>query len=187
LTREVVLDEGQSVLVTDTVGFVRKLPHQLVASFRATLEEVLEADVLVHVIDISNPAWEEQRQVVGQVLAELGAQEKPMLFVFNKTDLLPPREFDAVRERVGNLVPGSVFVNVTEPDGVEPLRRALLHRVRSQREVVEFRIPVADGRALAELYETGEVLDQRTDGTELVISARVKTETAGRLARFVAA
>jgi GTP-binding protein HflX len=187
LTREVVLDEGQSVLVTDTVGFVRKLPHQLVASFRATLEEVLEADVLVHVIDVSNPTWEEQRQVVGQVLAELGAQEKPMLFVFNKTDLLPPGEFDAVRERVGNLVPGSVFVNVTEPDGVEPLRRALLHRVRSQREIVEFRIPVADGRALAELYETGEVLDQRTDGTELVISARVKTETAGRLARFVAA
>jgi GTP-binding protein HflX len=187
LTREVELDEGQTVLLTDTVGFVRKLPHQLVASFRATLEEVLDADLLLHVVDVANPTWEEQRHVVQQVLGELGATERPVLYVFTKMDLLPREQMEPVRERVMNLVPGSVFVSTAEPHGVEPLRRTLLQRVRERRSVLEFRIPVSDGRTLAELYRTGEVLQQRADGDELIVSARVGAETAGRLARFVAA
>ena len=84
LTREAELGEGQKVLVTDTVGFIRKLPHDLVASFRATLEEVKEADLLLHVIDASHPLWEDQARVVTQVLDELGASDRPMLTVFNK-------------------------------------------------------------------------------------------------------
>src|SRR6185312_9239591 len=90
LTREISLGDGENILLTDTVGFVRKLPHQLVASFRATLDEVREADVLLHVIDIADPLWEEHRAVVVDVLAELGANEKPVINVFNKSDLLPP-------------------------------------------------------------------------------------------------
>ena len=186
LTRDVIVDDGQHVLLTDTVGFVRKLPHQLVASFRATLEEVLEADLLLHVIDLSNPSWEEQRLVVGEVLGELGAHEKPVLHVFNKTDCLEPGELLAAQERLANLVPGSVFINTADPEGAEPLRRALARRARERRMVVEFRIPVSDGRTLAELYRAGEVLEQRTDGEMLVVSARVGAETQGRLARFTA-
>ncbi len=186
LTRQVELNEGQMVLLTDTVGFVRKLPHQLVASFRATLEEVLDADLLVHVIDVASPSWEDQRTVVNQVIAELGAHEKPVLHVFNKVDLLPEEQFNAVRERIANMVPGSIFVSTATDDGVEPLRRELLRRARERRAVIEFRIPAGEGQVIAELYRNGEVLDQKTDGDDIVISARVGAETAGRLARFAA-
>ena len=88
LTREVDLGENAHVLLTDTVGFIRKLPHHLVASFRATLEETRDADLLLHVVDASHPLWEEQRLVVDQVLLDLGLHEQPVLLVFNKTDLL---------------------------------------------------------------------------------------------------
>lgn len=186
LTRSVHLAEGDHVLLTDTVGFVRKLPHQLVASFRATLDEVLEADVLLHVIDVSDPLWEEHRAVVVEVLAELGASEKPVIHVFNKSDLVPPDELEPVRERVTNLVPGAVFVSAAEPDGLEPLKRALVRAVRAQRRVVELRIPVSDGRTLAELYRDGDVLEQRTDGDEIVVSARLTPEVAGRMERRLA-
>ena len=96
LTREIDLGENSKVLLTDTVGFIRKLPHNLVASFRATLEEVNEADLLLHVVDASHPLWEEQRQVVDQVLAELGAGEKPVLYVFSKIDAVPAAELAGV-------------------------------------------------------------------------------------------
>ena len=183
LTREVSLDEQYRILVTDTVGFVRKLPHQLVASFRATLEEVVEADLLLHVVDVSSPVWEEQRQVVNQVLAELGATEKPVLYVFNKTDLLPPEQHEAVRERVTNLVPHSVFVSTMTPGGVEPLRQELLRRVQGRHAVVELRIPASDGRLLAEVYRAGEVLEQRADGETITLVARLDAQTAGRIQR----
>lgn len=113
-------------LVTDTVGFIRKLPHNLVASFRATLEETTHADVLLHVIDASNPVWEDQIHTVNEVLAELGVHEKPVIHVFNKTDALSNEELQALQERAGELYPGSVFVSAAHPGGLEPLRRALL-------------------------------------------------------------
>ena len=111
LTREVQVGDNQSALLTDTVGFIRKLPHHLVASFRATLEEVREADLLLHVIDASHPSWEEQRLVVDAVLAELGASEIPMRYVFNKMDALPGPEREALVERMHNLAPDSIFVS----------------------------------------------------------------------------
>ena len=191
LTRDIEVGEGVHVLLTDTVGFVRKLPHQLVASFRATLEEVVEADLLLHVIDVANPVWEEQRHVVMQVLSELGAAEKPVLYVFNKTDLLSPEEREGVRERLANLLPESVFVSAG-PDrvngergtGLEPLRQELLHRARARRSVVELRIPASDGRILAEVYREGEVIDQQTDGETIVVRAWLDPRVAGRLQRL---
>src|ERR671932_1246245 len=88
LTREVDVGDGARALLTDTVGFIRKLPHHLVASFRATLEETSEADLLLHVIDSSHPGWEEQKDVVERVLAELGLADRPQVLVFNKVDRL---------------------------------------------------------------------------------------------------
>jgi len=181
LTREVHLGEGTVALLTDTVGFVRKLPHQLVASFRATLEEVLQADLLLHVIDVADPVWEEHRWVVSDVLAELGALEKPVLYVFNQVDRLPPEEREAVVERVGNLVPGAVFASAVEPGGLDGLRDALAGRVRAERPVVELRIAASDGKALAEVYRTGDVLEQRTEGEEVVLLARVTRAEVGRV------
>jgi len=187
LTREVELAEGESILLTDTVGFVRKLPHQLVASFRATLEEVLQANVLVHVIDIADPLWEDHRAVVVEVLTELGANHIPMINVFNKSDLLPPHELEAVRGRISNLIPDAVFASAEEENGLDALRRALLRRLRAERRVFELRVQLSDGRLMAELHRNGDVLAQRTDGDEMIVSVRLSPEALGRLgARAVA-
>ncbi|HEX8717307.1 MAG TPA: GTPase HflX [Gemmatimonadaceae bacterium] len=181
LTREVVLDDGQRVLVTDTVGFIRKLPHDLVASFRATLDEVRDADYLLHVIDASHPAWDEQRAVVDGVLAELGAQSLPVLHVFNKIDRLERPELLALQERVHNLLPNSVFVSAITPDGLEPLRRALVTAVRASRPVTELLVPLTNGKLLAEVHRATEVLGQHSDGDHIVVSARLDAATLGRL------
>src|SRR5512134_3315670 len=105
LTREVDLGEGQRARVTDTVGFIRKLPHHLVASFRATLEEAREADVLLHIVDASHPDWEGQMHVVERVLAELDLADRPLIPVFNKIDAVPDPEGFAAR--VKELHPGA--------------------------------------------------------------------------------
>jgi len=183
LTREVDLGENNHVLLTDTVGFIRKLPHHLVASFRATLEEVNDADLLLHVIDASHPAWEEHRQVVDQVLNELGALDRPVLHVFNKTDALDDATYVGLQERVGNLLPNSVFVSATAEGGLEPLRRALLTRVRESRPIVDVRITTDAGRTLAEIHRAGEVMEQHMDGDAIIVRARLDAATLGRLRR----
>jgi GTP-binding protein HflX len=183
LTREAELGENHQVLVTDTVGFIRKLPHNLVASFRATLEEVREADLLLHVIDASHPQWEEQRQVVDGVLAELEVKEKPVLHVFNKIDAIDHEALAALQERVTNLLPNSIFVSAVADGGLEPLRRSLLTKMRELRPVVEVRLPGSAGKLLAEIHRTGEVVDQRTDGDEVVLRARLDEALVGRLRR----
>jgi GTP-binding protein HflX len=183
LTRDVDLGENNRVLLTDTVGFIRKLPHHLVASFRATLEEVREADLLLHVIDASHATWEDQRHVVNAVLAELGAEGKHTLHVFNKIDALASDALIPMEERIMNLLPNSVFVSAIADAGLEPLRRALLARVRALRPLAEIRLDAAEGRLLAEVHRLGEVVDQRTDGAELVLRARVDDALAARLKR----
>jgi len=181
LTREVDLGENAHVLLTDTVGFIRKLPHHLVASFRATLEETRDADLLLHVVDASHPLWEEQRLVVDQVLLDLGLHEQPVLLVFNKTDLLDEAALLQLQERVLGLVPSAIFVNTTSDEALDPLRRALRHAVRARRPVAEVWLSSADGRMLAEIHEHGEVLEQRTEGEQLVVRARLPERLRGRL------
>ena len=181
LTREVDLGEQGSVLLTDTVGFIRKLPHHLVASFRATLEEAGEADLLLHVIDASHPAWEEQRAVVQQVLLELDLHHQPALNVFNKVDRLSPPDLAALQERIAQLAPTSVFVSALDEEGMEPLRRALTHAVSSRRNVSEIRFPLTDGALLSEVHRTAEVLDRRVDGGELVLQVRIAPDAMARL------
>jgi GTP-binding protein HflX len=183
LSREVDLGENQQAVMTDTVGFIRKLPHHLVASFRATLDEVNEANLLLHVIDASHPTWEEQRIVVEEVLAELGVHPRSVRHVFNKIDLLSPPDLAALRQRMDSLLPGSVFVSTVQDSGLDPLREMLRDQVRQHRPVAELRIPVADGRLLADVHRSGEVLEQYHEGEEMVVRARVDEMTLGRLRR----
>jgi GTP-binding protein HflX len=187
LTRDVDLGERQHVLVTDTVGFIRKLPHHLVASFRATLQETRDADLLLHVIDASHPLWEEHRQVVNDVLMELGVGDTPVLHVFNKSDRLPHDMLVAMQQRIANLLPNSVFVSAMAPDGLEPLRRALLAEARKMRPVAELRIPASDGRMLAQVHQLGEVLEQHAEGAEMIVKVRLDAVSLGRLRRAGAA
>ncbi len=181
LTRDVDLGEHAHALVTDTVGFIRKLPHHLVASFRATLEETRDADLLLHVVDASAPTWEEQRIVVDQVLDEIGVSDRPKLLVFNKIDLMEQEQLLALQERIAALLPSSVFVSTVTDGGLEPLRRALATALRVRRPLTEIRMSPADGRLLAEIHRGGEVVGQRMDGDRLVVDARVDQALAGRL------
>lgn len=188
LTREVDLGDHQQVLLTDTVGFIRKLPHHLVASFRATLEEVREADLLLHVIDASHPSWEEQRLVVDDVLAELGVAETPMCYVFNKMDALPEDQRVALRERIDNLAPGSIFVSAREEEagagpGLGPMRDLLREALRARRPEVELRIPMTHGKLLAEAHRLGEVVSSDADEAEGVMRVRGRFDAAA-LARL---
>jgi GTP-binding protein HflX len=183
LTREVDLGENSRALVTDTVGFIRKLPHHLVASFRATLEEAKEADLLLHVIDASHPGWEEQREVVEGVLADLELQEQTQLLVFNKMDLLEEHDALALQERIATSGQEAVFISTMQEHGVDPLKRALQTHMRVRRPLAEIHLSHSDGKLLSEIHEYGEVLDQRTVGEHLVLRARVGERLAGRLRR----
>lgn len=181
-TRTVELGEGYEALVTDTVGFIRKLPHHLVASFRATLEEAGEADLLLHVVDLAHAGWDEQKQVVDEVLASLGLAEHPTALVFNKVDRLTHEEEQAWRERAAaTFGRPAVFVSAVEPGGLEPLRELLRERVRSASAEITVRIPFAEGAALAEIYRDGEVLEREDTSTDTHLRVRLPQSTLGRL------
>ncbi len=179
-TRVCELGHGMQALLTDTVGFIRKLPHHLVASFRATLEEVVEADLLLHVIDASSPSWDEQREAVDEVLIEAGAGERPTLLVLNKIDRLTHAEERAIRDRCAALLGPAVFSSVVEPGGLNDLREALKGAVRATLETVRVSVPATDGRTLAEAYREGEVLSQGVDSERVVFTARVPLAVVGR-------
>jgi GTP-binding protein HflX len=181
LTREIDLGEGSRARVSDTVGFIRKLPHHLVASFRATLEEVREADVLLHVVDASHPQWEEQLQVVDEVLADLGIGERPVVPVFNKMDAVPsPGAFAA---RVGELYPGSLLATTIRMNGLDQVKQELRRRERLLRPPVTVRVPIGDGARLASLYRLGEVLAQATTDDAHVVTVRLEPWQAEGLRR----
>jgi GTP-binding protein HflX len=179
LTREVDLGSGLKARVTDTVGFIRKLPHHLVASFRATLEEARGADVLLHVVDASHPGWEEQVGVVDQVLGELELGDRAVLVVFNKADQLEDRRgFEA---RVRELHPGSVVVSAVRPGGLEPLRAALASRARTIRPTVRVVVPATDGKRIAEVYRAGEVVGREDTPEGVALTVRMEEWKAKRL------
>jgi GTPase len=179
LTREVELGEGVRVRVTDTVGFIRKLPHHLVASFRATLEEARGAAALLHVVDASHPEWEEQMRVVEGVLGELELADRPVIVVFNKIDLLPdPTQF-AVRVR--ELHPGALMTTTLRTDGLASLKARLRELDRARRVTVIVRIPVTDGAGLAALYRLGEVVGVRPTGVEQEVTVRLEGWQADKL------
>ena len=198
LTREVDVGGGYRFRLTDTVGFIRKLPHHLVASFRATLEEARDADLLLHVIDASHPTWEEQADVVDNEMrnAERGtrnsngeAERKRVIYVFNKADLLPdPEVFLAgVREQyphavLTSTVPRSAF-RVPTSGGVEGLRSVLRTSAQALRPIARIRVPVGDGKLLAALHRDSEVLDETQVDGVVEVTARVQAWMLGKLRR----
>lgn len=179
LTREVDLSEGQRARVTDTVGFIRKLPHHLVASFRATLEEARGADMLLHVVDASHPDWEGQMRVVEKVLAELGLADRPVMLVFNKMDAVTdPASFTA---RVRALHPTSIGATAMRTGGLTALKTALRDMERIGRPTVRVRFPVSDGARLAALYREGEVLSRSQSDTDYELTVRLDGWQVARL------
>ncbi len=181
-TRAIDLGDGYSCLLTDTVGFIRKLPHHLVASFRATLEEARDAHVLLHVIDISHPRWEEQKEVVEEVLADLELQDHETILVFNKVDRLAPEELRAWRESApGRFRHEAVFVSAVSDDGAEPLRVLLRERVRRRNPEVELSVPASAGAVLAEIYRSAEVLERADTDGRVDLKVRIPEAALGRI------
>jgi GTP-binding protein HflX len=182
-SRQVKLGDGQTAIVTDTVGFIHKLPHQLVDAFRATLEEVNRADVLLEVVDASDAHFAEHRATVQTVLDELGAGEKPRLVAFNKADLLGRAARDA--STPGPAVGGAVFVSALTGYGLDTLRAALSALLASLWVAVDVLVPYAAGELLARIRERGTVeLEYGNHGVR--VSGRVAPVLAAELLRVAA-
>lgn len=183
-TRSVELGTGYQALLTDTVGFIRKLPHDLVASFRSTLEEAREADVLLHVIDGSHADWEEQLEVVIEVLADLGLDERDKVLVFNKVDRITHAEEECLRQRIRTLdSTPAVFVSAHHGETLDALRDTLCARLRSRLLEVVVHLSVMDGEGIATLYREGEVVARIDHRMQVSITARVSNVLLGRLTR----
>jgi GTP-binding protein HflX len=171
------------VLLTDTVGFIQKLPTQLVAAFRATLEEVSEADVLIHVIDVSNPTWEKQERSVQSVLADIGCADKPMVRVLNKIDLLDPEEAEKVRYEAV-MTPNTVAVSSLQGEGMQDFVAVVEEALADMLVQIEVEIPYTSGDELNIVHEQGnvEVVDYREKGT--YVRALVPAAVANRLEKY---
>ena len=178
--RRLALPGGETVLLSDTVGFVRKLPHQLVESFRSTLEEVVDADLLVHIVDASSPEAERQVAAVRSVLRELGAGELPELLVANKLDVADPEALVALKGL------GAVAVSAATGEGVEEFLERLVSRLRALNAVVELSVPYERGDVLAALHREGEVLVEVHDEHATRVRARLPRGTADRFREFLA-
>jgi GTP-binding protein HflX len=180
-TRSFTLPNKQRVLLTDTVGFLRKLPHTLIESFKATLEEVHEADLLIHVVDLSHPRVDEQMEAVDTVIKELDAFGKQTLIVFNKIDNLQNREqVEAYLKRF----PGSVAISARTGEGVNTLVQALQDALSSWRLRSRFRIPASESALIAEIHRVGHVLELKYGGDDTLIVAHVPPELAQKLERY---
>jgi GTP-binding protein HflX len=179
-TRRLQLPGGELVLVSDTVGFVRKLPHQLVEAFRSTLEVVRESDLLVHVVDSAADDPEGQIDAVRAVLAEIDADRVPELLAFNKADV--SREAKRLSERY----PGSVELSALTGEGVDGLLQALADRLRTLGRIVELLVPYDRGDVLAAVHREGEVLVETHEEAAARLRVRVDDAGAARFREFVA-
>jgi len=171
------------VLLTDTVGFIQKLPTHLVAAFRATLEEVKQADVLVHVIDVANPTWEKQERAVQQVLADMGAADKPIVRVLNKIDLLDAEDAEYLRYEAA-MTDLTVAVSALHGEGMQDFVAVVEEAMTSLLVAIEVIIPYNKGDELSTVHEQGnvETVDYRPEGT--YVRALVPTAVANRLERY---
>jgi GTPase len=168
-------------IVTDTVGFIRKLPHELVAAFRATLEELHEADVLLHVVDASHPARDEQMAAVDGLLHDLDVHARPTILVLNKTDRL-----DGGPATLATLLADrhAVAVSAVTGEGLDELRSAIASALRPGTQTVTLRIPHGDGAALAVCYERGRVLTRVDADGHVEVQASLPSKVAGTLSPY---
>ncbi|MFW5955585.1 MAG: GTPase HflX [Rhodothermales bacterium] len=173
-TRVVSLDTNKEILLSDTVGFIRKLPHGLVESFKSTLDELRESDILMHVIDASHPRFEDHVEVVRRTLKEIGATDKSTLLVFNKIDLLEPAVLAGLRGRFQD----AAFVSAHRGIGLSDLKRRVLNLIEADFEERVVYMPVSESGAIAFLHRIGEVfsteytyaIDASSDGEAIAVA-----------------
>lgn len=180
-TRQLVLPGNQKLLLTDTVGFIRRLPHGLVEAFKATLEEVLVADFLIHVVDVTNPHFEKHRETTLRVLAELGAGDKPIINVFNKVDAADADEKRAAR----HAVPDALLVSARTGTGLAELSERCRERIAHGLDTMQVLIPMDRYDLVARLHALGHVQSQEHRDDGVLVVGRFPPSQAGLLEPFV--
>jgi GTP-binding protein HflX len=178
-SRNLALPGGKTIILTDTVGFIQNLPHSLVAAFRSTLEEVLEADLILHIVDSSSPMREAQMEVVDKVLADLGAQGKDRITVFNKIDLCPEQE-------VSMLSTAGKFAKVSAHNDSDLERLKTIVEDKTMGGVRHYSIPVNRGEVISLAYRMGEVVSQEVDGEQMRLQVRVDQGEYDRIGYMLA-
>ncbi|CQR56255.1 GTPase HflX [Paenibacillus riograndensis] len=172
-SRVLQLPAGKEVVLTDTVGFIQNLPHDLVASFRATLEEVNEANLVLHVVDASSPMREEQMEVVQSILQDLGAAGKPQIVLFNKSDICRPEQLQMLPSG-----PGFLKISAFNPDDLTRITEMIADELAG--DTLTFRIPGDRGDLSSLLYRVGEVLEQNVEDNDVLYQVRLNKEDYGK-------
>jgi GTP-binding protein HflX len=181
-TRLVPLNPSIQMLMTDTVGFIRKLPHHLIASFKSTLEEVTEADLLLHVVDVSSTTFEEQIKVVKDTLVELGADDKPTLMVFNKIDLLSDR---TILQTLADEYPHRVFISAMRGINILGLKDEVLSLLKKEFVEETFRVRQDQQKLISQLHSAGEVLERIYEDAEVVLRMRIRRKDKDRVENLI--
>jgi GTP-binding protein HflX len=180
-TRRFTLSNNQEILLIDTVGFIRKLPHLLVAAFKSTLEESMQADILLHLIDASHPMAEEQAEITFELLNELNAEKKSILCVLNKCDL---NKNSSLYAKLRLKYPKVVQLSALKKTGFEELQQAMIEELSKQRKLVRVRIPQAEYRVVSEIMEYGHVLQQEYEGNDVLLQVDVPMPMAQKLKKY---
>lgn len=181
-TRKFTLPSNHDILLVDTVGFIRKLPHLLVAAFKSTLEEAFEADILLHLVDVSHPMAEEQAATSHEVLNELGAGNKPIITVLNKIDKLTDR---SVLHRIRMTYPKNVQISALTHEGFGDLQEALLRELSQLRKTVNLRIPQSNYGTVSEVMRLGNILKQDYEENDVILSVSIPIALANKLSKYV--
>jgi len=180
--RRLILPNKEKVLIVDTVGFIHKLPHQLVAAFRATLEEVTFSDLLLHIVDVSHPEFQKQIVAVENVLQELNALGKPMITIFNKIDLV---KNSSLLSRLERKYKGSISISAKRGWGLERLYDSIIKHFGKGRTTIDLVIPQARNDLVNLVYEKGAVLSRKYDGKDILLQAQLDQRTAQSLKEFI--
>lgn len=180
-TRKFTLKNNQDILLIDTVGFIRKLPHLLVAAFKSTLEEAVEADILLHLVDASHPMAVEQAETTYEVLKELGAGRKPIITVFNKIDKNPS---PSMIHRLRMSFPKNVTISALTHEGFDDLQEMMIQELSRQRIILEMRIPQSEYAVVSKIMRSGHILKQDYDENDVILKVDIPLALASKLSAY---
>lgn len=181
-TRKYTLPNNQEILLIDTVGFIRKLPHLLVAAFKSTLEEALQSDILLHLIDISHPMAEEQAATTHEILKELNAENKPIITVLNKMDLCQDPK---IIQRMRILYPKSLAISALNHTGFQELQEMMVHELNKRRTIVHLKIPQSEYHKVSEVMRLGNILNQDYEENDVLLRVDIPQSLAGKLKNYI--
>ncbi len=181
-TRKLSLPNKQEVLLVDTVGFIRKIPHSLLVSFKSTLEEAIFTDVLIHLIDISHPLAEEHAEATLEVLHELGVENQPIITVFNKVDACEDQE---LLRKLKVKYPRSITISALKQETLLPLEERMIEEVASLRTVLRLRIPQSEYALVSDLMHEGRIIESEYEENDVLLVAEIPKQLEYKLKKFI--